>query len=117
MTLDPDDIEAVARRVAELLRASTSATEPLVDAAELARILGVDRDWVYAHARRLGAVRLGDGPKARLRFDIERVRATLAAVGPGKQPALGELPRPRRGRPRRPAGAVGVPLIQGRSSR
>src|SRR3954451_22951266 len=90
--LDPDDIQALARRVAELLRASTSATEPLVDAAELARILGVDRDWVYARAGRLGAVRLGDGPKARLRFDIERVRATLAPVGPGKPPPRDEPP-------------------------
>jgi hypothetical protein len=117
MTLDPDDIEAVARRVAELLRTSTSATEPLVDAAELARLLGVDRDWVYARANRLGAVRLGDGPKARLRFDFEHARATLAAAGTADQPSRDEPPRRRRGRPRRPAGAVGVPLIRGRSSR
>src|SRR4051794_5586196 len=115
MTLDPDDIEAVARRVAELLRASTRATEPLVDAAQLARILGVERDWVYARANRLGAVRLGDGPKARLRFDMARVRATLAAAGPGEQPSREEPVRRRRGRPRRHAGAAGVPLIQGRS--
>src|SRR3954467_4604125 len=103
MTLDPDDIEALARRVAELLRASTSASEPLVDAAELARILGVDRDWVYARANRLGAVRLGDGPKAPLRFDVRRVRALLA---PGSgQPRPAE-PSPER---RAPAPARGLP--------
>jgi RNA polymerase sporulation-specific sigma factor len=117
MRLDADDIEAVALRVAELVREQTAAATRYVDAAELARILGVERDWVYARASRLGAVRLGDGPKARLRFDIERVRATLAGAGPGKQPPRDEPPRRRRGRPRRHAGAVGVPLIQGRSSR
>ena len=117
MTLDAEDIEAVARRVAELLRATTNLTGPLVDAAELARILGVERDWVYARAARLGAVRLGDGPKARLRFDIDRVRATLAPAGPGRQPPTDEPPRRLHARSRTHAGAVGVPLIQGRSSR
>jgi hypothetical protein len=117
MTLDAEDIEAVARRVAELLRATTNLTGPLVDAAELARILGVERDWVYARAGRLGAVRLGDGPKARLRFDIERVRETLASAGPGTQPPSDDAPRRRRGRPRTRPGAAGVPLIQGRSGR
>jgi hypothetical protein len=117
MNLDADDIEAVAARVVELLREHTGATGRYVDAATLARMLGVDRDWVYSRAPQLGAVRLGDGPKARLRFDIERVRATLAGAGPGQQPQRDDPPRRRRGRPRRPAGPVGVPLIQGRSSR
>lgn len=44
--LDPDDVEAIAQRVAELLgaRACTRAVR-YVDAAELARVLGVERDW------------------------------------------------------------------------
>jgi hypothetical protein len=71
MTLDRDDIEAVAMRVAELLeqRGARRSNGGLVDAAELARLLGTDRSWVYSHAGELGAIRLGSGPKARLRFD------------------------------------------------
>ena len=71
MTLDRDDIEALAARVAELLeeRGARRPSGSLVDAAELARRLGTDRSWVYSHASELGAIRLGDGPKARLRFD------------------------------------------------
>ena len=117
MTLDADDIEAVAARVVELLVEQTGVPGRYVDAATVARTLGVDRDWVYSRARQLGAVRLGDGPKARLRFDIERVRAALAEAAPDELPPPDEPPRRRRGRPRRPAGSVGVPLIQGRSSR
>jgi hypothetical protein len=52
---------------------------PLVDAAEVARRFDVDRAWVYSHAAELGAVRLGDGPRPRLRFDLERVVRALTA--------------------------------------
>ena len=55
MTLDAEDIEAVAARVVELLRDSTTGPRRYVDAATLARTLGVERDWVYARARELGA--------------------------------------------------------------
>ncbi len=65
--LDSDSIEAVARRVVDLLTGTEAAG--LVDAAELARRLGVSRDWVYRHADELGAVHVGDGKRARLRFD------------------------------------------------
>lgn len=41
----------------------------LVTAAKLAELLGVRREYIYANADRLGAVRLGTGPRARLRFD------------------------------------------------
>lgn len=79
MTLDDEDIEQIARRVAELV-GSTHAHPDLryVDAADLAQRLGVDRDWVYAHARHLGAIRLG-GPGGRLRFDVHQVAEALAA--------------------------------------
>jgi hypothetical protein len=50
-----------------------------VDAATIAKRINVDRSWVYANAPRLGALRLGDGPKARLRFDPARVDALLRA--------------------------------------
>ena len=42
---------------------------PLLTAAEVAERFGVDRSWVYAHARELGVVQLGAGPRPRLRFD------------------------------------------------
>jgi hypothetical protein len=68
--LHPDDVEAIARRVAELLRRDAApSVARLVDAATLARMLGVERDWVYAHARELQAIRLG-GKRGRLRFDV-----------------------------------------------
>jgi hypothetical protein len=71
VTLDAQDIEAIAQRVAELL-AGHGAPARLVDAAHVAELLGVERDWVYAHADQLGAIRLG-GPKGRLRFDLTTV--------------------------------------------
>ena len=78
MTLDPDDIESIATRVVELLRDDVPASPSrLADAAEVARELGVDRDWVYAHARDLGATRLG-GDRGRWRFDLARIRRDLA---------------------------------------
>ena len=55
----------------------------LIDAAAVARSFGVSRDWVYAHTDELGAVRLGSGPKARLRFDPEEVKERLAQSKPG----------------------------------
>lgn len=67
---------AVAERVAELLRDEHTQDEHrLVSATDVARELNVGRQWVYEHAEQLGARRLGDGPRARLRFDLEAVRA------------------------------------------
>lgn len=72
--LDAASIEAVARRVVELLAEpaarATSAAPPLVDAGAVAAALGVSRSTVYEHAEALGARRLGDGRRARLRFDV-----------------------------------------------
>jgi hypothetical protein len=36
--------------------------------AEVARRLGVSREWVYEHAEELGASRIGTGSRPRLRF-------------------------------------------------
>ena len=97
MKLDPDDVEAIARRVAELLGARTEAPRRYVDAAALARTLGVEREWVYSHATQLGAIRLG-GPHGRLRFDLEHVRRVLGGE-PGRahtsRLAPRSTPRPR----------------------
>jgi hypothetical protein len=69
----------------------------LVTAATLADYLGVSRAWVYENALRLGAVRLGDGPKARLRFDLEHARSTLScsAGRESESPVPAQPPRSR----------------------
>lgn len=94
--LADEEIEAVAHRVAELIRAPTEGAVRFVDAHEVARILSVDREWVYAHARTLGAVRLG-GPRGRLRFDLQRVRRALPDARPAT-PSPPSSTRPRRAR-------------------
>ena len=109
VTLDADDVEAIARRVAELVPPPSR----WVDAQAVAAALGVDRDRVYAHARALGVVRLGPGPKSRMRFDLALVRERLAALAEIDQVAAPD-PRPRRSRR---SALPGVKLIQGRSSR
>jgi hypothetical protein len=79
MVLSPEDVEAVARRTVELLHGAQGTTFRLVDARELAVLLGVQPNFVYAHATELGAMRLGSGQKARIRFDVDRARQALAA--------------------------------------
>jgi hypothetical protein len=108
VTIDAADVEAIARRVAELI----GQTSGLVDAQAVAAELHVDRDWVYAHARELGVVRLGPGPKARMRFDLAVVRERLVAVN---EPAAEQ--QRHRTRPVRVSAIPGVKLIEGRSSR
>lgn len=67
--LDHAAILAVAREVAVLLRHSSEPAGRLLTAAQVAARFNVDRGWVYAHAEELGVVRLGSGPRPRLRFD------------------------------------------------
>jgi len=88
---ESDLVEAIAHRVVELLRTHElwEHQARLVDAATLARELGVERDWVYANSERLGAIRLG-GPRGRLRFDREVVAEKL-----GDSSALGQAARRR----------------------
>jgi hypothetical protein len=50
--------------------------------------------FVYAHAGELGAHRLGDGPRARLRFDLADVDAWLSACSARRGSAAAE-PAPR----------------------
>lgn len=71
--------DEVAHRVVELL-----ADRPLMPSwltpADVATLLAVDRAFVYEHAADLGARKLGDGPKARLRFRLEDVEAALPCL-------------------------------------
>jgi hypothetical protein len=57
-----------------------SAREGLLDANEIAKRHGVSREFVYEHADELGAVRLGTGPRPRLRFNPAAVAERLAAI-------------------------------------
>jgi hypothetical protein len=76
--LDQASIDTIARHVVEILRdESLATTSKSWTAAEVAARFGVSRSWVYENAERLGAIRLGDGARPRLRFDRERVREVL----------------------------------------
>jgi hypothetical protein len=68
--------DAIASKLAEVINAAPT-TFALVDARQLARDLGVSLPYVYSHATELGAMRLGAGPKARIRFDLARARQAL----------------------------------------
>ena len=91
MTLDHEDIEAIAEhaahRVVQLLGQPTPGAYQLLDPKELAGALNVSLDYVYAHAADLGAMRLGDGPKARLRFDLQAAQRAMrrASSPPGRR--------------------------------
>jgi hypothetical protein len=76
---------------------------PLVDASVVAAHLGVARSYVYEHAVELGARRLGDGPRARLRFSLAEVDAHLNSCSASREsaslePAPQAVSRPRRRR-------------------
>jgi hypothetical protein len=93
--LAPEAIEALARRLAELLAAASpkpeavSARKKMLSAAEVAELFGVSRCWVYDHAEVLGAWRLGSGARPRLRFDPDEVAERIdgLAAGPGSRAA------------------------------
>jgi len=95
--LPPEAVDAIARRVVELLREDPAlTTRHLVDAGTLAGILAVDRAWVYDHATELGAIRLGDGPRGRLRFDVDRALSASRDPGHAATPApIATTPRRR----------------------
>lgn len=115
---DPEHValvaDAVADRLAELLadreRAPAPAASATLTAAKVAERFGVSREFVYEHADELGAIRLGDGERPRLRFDAHRVYEALAArPAPTAQPAKAS---PRR---RQPPSEVPLLPIRGRS--
>jgi hypothetical protein len=79
MAAAPVDVHALAQEVARLLRADTSVTS-LLTADQVARRFNVARSWVYGHADELGAIRLGNGARPRLRFEQAVVAQALAAT-------------------------------------
>lgn len=117
MTLDPPTmdelVERVALRVVELLDERPMTAPRVVDPAGLAQILGVSRGTIYEHAKSLGAIRIGNGPKAAMRFDVEKAMTawTARCAGSSSQEPATPATAPRRaGRPRRTPG-TGVELL------
>jgi len=96
--LDEAFVEALARRVVELMRSESNPplARRMVDAATLAGELGVERSWVYAHRQELGGVQLGTGSKPRLRFDLDTARELLAR-STSKEAQAPQTPLPARG--------------------
>ena len=91
--LDADSIDAIAKRVADILRSESLPTrEQLVTATDVAARFGVSRTWVYDNAERLGAIRLGTGSKARLRFDPRRVSDLIQVEPNSRERSAGRSP-------------------------
>ena len=82
-------VPLVAERIAERLAAQEDPPKEaeLLDAAAVAELLGWQRSSVYSRAEELGAVRLGDGDKPRLRFPREHVEAFLTPAAAEPEPA------------------------------
>lgn len=99
--LSEDEIEAIATRVAELVREPASR---LMTVEEVADLLRVHPEWVYANADYLGAFRLGRGERGRLRFDRHRVLERV------ESPRVREQRRERARRPRPSAKAELLPI-------
>jgi predicted DNA-binding transcriptional regulator AlpA len=105
-SLHPDDLASLARLVAaevadrvsvnlvEIVRAElrqaiseagdTASSGRLLTAEEVARLVGLSRGAVYRRSEEFGAVRIGKGPRPRLRFELEEVIEALAACSTGR---------------------------------
>src|SRR3954453_11937011 len=79
---DLNVVELIAERVLQLLGDRNGNEIQLLTVAQVARRFQVHPSWVYANARRLGALRLGTGPKAPLRFDPRRVALAVEDAPP-----------------------------------
>jgi hypothetical protein len=90
--LTPQAVEQVAQRVAQLLGDRARRQPELITAGELARRLRVERPWIYKHRHLLGGQRIGDGPKAPWRFDLDTATRALGRLhaAPGSVPGPGE---------------------------
>ena len=117
---DDDALDRLADLLAERLAVRLSGltparAEPLVDAAEIARLHGKTRTWVYEHAGELDAVRLGSGPRPRLAFSPARVAERLEKVERPTTTPLPETTPTRRRRQLPGRTAIGAPLLHVRS--
>ena len=69
-----------------------------IDATEMARRLGVTRTWVYEHAVELGAVRIGEGPRPRLRFPPNQIGSASSKPSAAQAREKNRRPEPKRAR-------------------
>jgi predicted DNA-binding transcriptional regulator AlpA len=113
-------VQAIAEAVVDLLAdrglvvyAGPSASARVLRVREVARLLGRSAPWVYQHAIELGAIRMGNGPKARIGFDL----ATIEEWKRAHQLGPSEARRQTRRRPRRSAISTGANLIPYEPSR
>jgi hypothetical protein len=74
------EARAIAEALADVLverglvvERTAGAAARVLDVVQVADLLGRRPAWVYAHAVELGAFRFGDGPKARLGFDVSNI--------------------------------------------
>ncbi len=97
--LDVRSIEAIVQRIVGLIGGGGDgppdppAPGRLLSASEVAERWGVDRSWVYQHAERLGAIRLGDGPRPRLRFDPQQLTSRLGRTPTTRTSHVRGIPR------------------------
>jgi hypothetical protein len=75
-----DNARAIAEALADVLTerglvvdATAAPAARVLGVSEVARVLGRRPAWVYQHAAELGAFRFGNGPKARLGFDLASI--------------------------------------------
>jgi hypothetical protein len=75
----------------------------LLSVKTLAAVLGRHPNWVYVHARELGAIRLGLGSNPPIAFEPEIVVRGLAAMQQAERKPRTRVAQPRGRTPRRPA--------------
>ncbi len=106
------EIRALAEAVADALADRGLAVQPgagtrsrVLTVSDVAQMLGRRPAWVYGHAAELGAFRFGDGPRARIGFDLHAIEDWKRQRQIGKSSASAA---PRR---RRSTGRPGANLI------
>src|SRR3954470_21249346 len=87
LRLDPDDVEAIPERVAELpdRERQPGASERWVSTAEVATAFGRSPEWVRDHASELGGRKIG-GPRAAWRFPTTCLDAVDQATAVAEPP-------------------------------
>ena len=108
MRLDPRDITLIADALAERMLTRTTSADGLLDAAAVAGLVRMSREWVYQHAVELGGVKFGSGRNARWRFDPAKVADAFAAL---RDTGRSASPGPTSRRRPRLRTATGAPLL------
>lgn len=93
--------DLLAPRIVAALQARPVVAQSLIDANEVAQRFGMSAEWVRDHSSELGAIRLGDGPRPRLRFDAETVAKAMKRRSESGRSPEPELPMLADDRPHR----------------